>query len=137
MTRAICSCHSFVKSDKRDWLTVSCSFILNRSQSRVEWFSIFLIIENGHIAVNCLFFYDHVFKNRRIPLRARQNFHFQKITETLKMNIFFGKLLETFLIRKRTMVKNNIQLRICLVSFLIFQKWRKRFLTYNKVKIFF
>ena len=132
MTRAICSCHSFVKSDKRDWLTVSCSFILNRSQSRVEWFSIFLIIENGHIAVNCLFFYDHVFKNRRIPLRARQNFHFQKITETLKM-IIFWKLPENFqktsFYIKEQLSKIEFKIRIGLVFHFIFQKWQTRFLT--------
>ena len=91
-------------------------------------FTFFSIFDNGHLAIDCLYFYE---------LITRQNFHFQKITETLKMNIFFGKLLETFLLRKRTMVKNKIQLRICLVSFFIFQKWRKRFLTYNKVKFFF
>ena len=64
----------------------------------------------------------------------RQNFHFQEITDTLKMNIFF-KLPETFLVHKRTKVKNRIQ-NYNLFS-IFFLKWRKRFLTSKIVlKIF-
>ena len=36
---------------------------------------------------------------------ARQCFHFQKITETLKINIFLWKFANTFLIHQRTLAK--------------------------------
>ena len=56
-------------------------------------------------------------RNRRSLPRARtaharQNFHFQKITETLKINIFFNFQKPSFYIKK-TIVKNRIKIRIC------------------------
>ena len=39
---------------------------------------------------------------------ARQSFPFQKIAETLKINIFSRKFAESFLIHQRTIAKHKI-----------------------------
>ena len=98
---------------------------LQRIHSRVELFSLFFIFENGHIAIDCLYFYELI-SEESANFAARQNFHFQKIT--LKINIFF-KLPETFLLHKRTIFKNRIQNYNLFSIYFIFQKWQKRFLT--------
>ena len=60
---------------------------------RVKWFSLFLIFKNGHIAIDWLYFMSSIQKNWQILLsvhatHSKQIFYFQKIIETLKMNIF-------------------------------------------------
>ena len=55
-------------------------------------------------------------RNRRSLPRtahARQNFHFQKITETLKINFFFFNFQKPSFYIKKTIVKNRIKIRIC------------------------
>ena len=88
-------------------------------------------------------FMSSIPKNRRILQRARgvharQNFYFKKITGTLKMNIFFLSWQEPSSYIKDQLPKIDFKIRGCLVFFLIFQKWQKRFLTKKIVKkIFF
>ena len=54
-------------------------------------------------------------KNRRISPNARQNFHFQKKTETLKMNIFLKFQQPSFGIKEQ--LSKKFKIRICLVLF--------------------
>ena len=83
----------------------------SRLCSRVQWFSTFFWFY--HMAAFHewdLLVLRPLKKILRTPHRVhvRQNFHFQKIAGTLKMNIFFWKFAEFFLIHKRTIVKNKI-----------------------------
>ena len=55
---------------------------------RVEWFSTFVIFEIGHIPADQVYFFSSILKNQQIWPLARQSFHFQKITVTLKIYIF-------------------------------------------------
>ena len=80
--------------------------------TRVEWFSLLRDFRKRHISADLEFSP----KNRLLRLRARgssharQSFHFQRIAETLKTNIYIYFLLaETFLIHQRTIPKKKIQ----------------------------
>ena len=83
-------------------------------------FTFFSIFDNGHLAIDCLYFYELITKKSANFATHAAKFSFSKNHRDLENEYFFGKLLETFLLRKRTMVKNKIQLRICLVSFFNF-----------------
>ena len=105
----------------------------------VGWsdFHFFSIIKNGHIAIACLYFYKFISKkSTNFAVRARQNFHFQKVTETLKMNIFL-KLPEIFLLYKRTIVKNRIQNQNLFGIFLFSKMTKTVFNLRNSKKMFF
>ena len=79
--------------------------------TRVEWFSLLRDFRKRHISADLEFSP----KNRLLRLRARgssharQSFHFQRIAETLKTNIYIFFLAETFLIHQRTIPKKKIQ----------------------------
>ena len=58
----------------------------------VEWSDLhfFSIFENGHIAIDWLHFYENNAKKlANFAACSQQIFHFQKITETLQINILF------------------------------------------------
>ena len=63
-------------------------------------------------------------------MHARQSFHFQKITGSFKINIFF--VAETFLYFQEK--SPRIKLKVVKYLCCIFQKWAKRFLIFKKVK---
>ena len=71
--------------------------------SRVEWFSLFLkFLKTGTLLSIGYICMSSIKKIKRILPRAhaQQNFHFQKITGTLKINIFL-KLAWTFFLHQR------------------------------------
>ena len=73
---------------------------------KVEWFSLFCDFrKRAHCYRLAIFLW---FQFQKIGEFWRQNFHFQKITGTLKMNIFF-KLAWTFLLHHRPIAKTRIQ----------------------------
>ena len=61
------------------------------------------------VSLVVVIFKSSIPKNRRFRPRARQSFHFQKNTGTLKINIFFWKSAKTFLINQRTKSKKKIR----------------------------
>ena len=61
--------------------------------------------------------------------KDRRSFHFQKITGTLKIYIVFENLQQPSLYIKEHLSKRIFKIKMCLVFLVIFQKWRKRFLT--------
>ena len=65
-----------------------------------------------------------------VDFAAWQSFHFQKITETLKIEFFLvcRNQKPTFYIKEQ-LSKIKFEIRIFLEFFFSFQKWRKRFLT--------
>ena len=69
------------------------------------------IFENGHIPVDWLKKFKVQFQknpqilSRTLAAHVRQSFHFQKITEASKMNIYF-KFANTFHSLQRTIAKN-------------------------------
>ena len=69
----------------------------------LEWsdFHFFVIFENGHIAADWLYYYEFNSK-KSANFDLRQNFNFQKITETLKISILFWKFVNIFLLLQRT-----------------------------------
>ena len=110
---------------------------------REEWFSFFAIFENGHIAMDWLYFYEFNLKKSANfdacarGARARQSFHFQKITGTLKLNIFLIVQKSSFL-HQEQLWKIKFKIRICSDFYFIFQKWQKGFDLKNSFKnIFF
>ena len=96
-------------------------------------FTFFSIFENGHLAIDCLYFYELITKKSANFAAHAAKFSFSKNHRDLENEYFWKtsrKLPETFLLHKRTIVKN----RICLVGtgiYFILQKWRKWFLTYK------
>ena len=64
-------------------------------------FHFFVIFENGHIAADWLYYYEFNSK-KSANFDLRQNFNFQKITETLKISILFWKFVNIFLLLQRT-----------------------------------
>ena len=69
--------------------------------------AIFTIFENGHLAADQVFFISLIPQNHRVWPPARQRFHFQNITETLKINLFLHKLA-FFLLPQRTIGPKNL-----------------------------
>ena len=81
---------------------------------RAEW-SDFLFLQ--FLKVGTLLSIGYIFmssipKNRQFLSHPRcghaEKFSFQKITETLKMNIYFGKFVNVFLLLQRTIAKKKI-----------------------------
>ena len=87
---------------------------------RVEWFSTFYDFWKPiHFCSSGIFLgtqfpkignFAHALAARvSYTVYERQSFHFQKITGTLKINIFMWNFAKTFLIHQRTIAKNKIR----------------------------
>ena len=88
---------------------------------------LFAIFENGRIAADQVYFYELIPKNR-------QRFHYQKITGSLKMNIFF-KMCKYFLLYQRTLAKKENSKLKYLKHFILGPKnGQNGFLTWAKEK---
>ena len=80
-------------------------------------FHFFAIFKNGHIAIDWLYFF-YEFNSKKSA--AQQNFHFQKITGTLKINIFLSWREPSSYIKDQS-PKIEFKIRACLVFFLFFK----------------
>ena len=103
--------------------------ILWHCPSTVGWSDLALvsIFENLHIStflLNRYIFRNSIPKNRQFrpharPSHARQSFHFQKITGTLKINIFLKTCRHLPNTSKNNLQKENLK-KICLIFLFIF-----------------
>ena len=94
-----------------------CPYSHYSKEWRVGWsdFLFFPFSKMGTLL--SIFLWAHFQKFGKFPhLHARQNYHFQKITETLKMNIFFYFQKPSFYIKEQ-LSKIEFKIRICLVFF--------------------
>ena len=76
-----------------------------------------------------------IFENLHIS--AAQSFHFQKITETLKINIYFWKLVDTSLLHQRTISKKKLKKKTLFNIHFYFPKMGRTVFDLCKVKIIF
>ena len=92
---------------------------------RVEWFSLFCDFrKRAHCYRLAIFLWVQF---QKIGEFCRQNFHFQKITGTLKMNIFFKSWHEPSFYIKDQLPKIEFKIRDCLAFFLFFKNGENSF----------